>query len=31
MGLHLVRQLTDDLSYEVSDGRNRLTAVVSRE
>ena len=31
MGLHLVRSLTDDLSYEVGDGRNRLTAVVSRE
>ncbi|MEO8692752.1 MAG: ATP-binding protein [Acidimicrobiales bacterium] len=30
MGLHLVRRLTDQLTYERADDRNRLTAVVSR-
>jgi serine/threonine-protein kinase RsbW len=30
MGLHLVRTMTDSLSYERVDGRNRLIAVVRR-
>lgn len=30
MGLHLVRTLTDTLTYERSSGRNRLSASVSR-
>jgi serine/threonine-protein kinase RsbW len=30
MGLHLVRNLTDQLTYEQVGERNRLTAVVSR-
>jgi serine/threonine-protein kinase RsbW len=30
MGLHLVRSMTDSLSYERVDGRNRLIAVVRR-
>jgi anti-sigma regulatory factor (Ser/Thr protein kinase) len=30
MGLHLVRNLTDQLTYERAGDRNRLTAVVSR-
>ena len=30
MGLHLVRNLTDELTYENESDRNRLTAVVSR-
>ncbi|MEO5840763.1 MAG: ATP-binding protein [Acidimicrobiales bacterium] len=30
MGLHLVRNMTDELTYEVADDRNRLTAVISR-
>jgi anti-sigma regulatory factor (Ser/Thr protein kinase) len=31
MGLHLVRNLADDLTYENSSQRNRLTARVSRQ
>lgn len=30
MGLHLVRNLTDVLTYERDGGRNRLTAAVAR-
>ena len=30
MGLHLVRNLTDELTYDSHDDCNRLTAVVSR-
>lgn len=30
MGVHLVRNLTDELTYERKDDRNRLTAVISR-
>ena len=30
MGLHLVRRLTEQLTYERAGDRNRLTAVVSR-
>ena len=30
MGLHLVRTMADQLTYEAGDDRNRLTAVISR-
>jgi serine/threonine-protein kinase RsbW len=30
MGLHLVRTMTDELTYEAGDDHNRLTAVISR-
>ena len=31
MGLHLVRTMADQLTYEAGDDRNRLTAVISRQ
>lgn len=30
MGLHLVRSLTDELTYQADGDRNRLTAVITR-
>jgi anti-sigma regulatory factor (Ser/Thr protein kinase) len=31
MGIHLVRNMVDELTYERADDRNRLTAVIARE
>ena len=31
MGIHLVRNMVDELRYEREDDRNRLTAVIARE
>ena len=31
MGLHLVRSMTDELTYQAGADRNRLTAVISRQ